>query len=56
MAISMLESDWLAPHHPIPNAKFLPIIALLNRYTYHKNAKGTPSPCHQILYQPQINE
>ena len=24
-----LDPDWLAPHHPIPNAKFLPITAFL---------------------------
>ena len=23
--VQMLHSDWLAPHHPIPNAKFIPI-------------------------------
>ena len=56
MEISMLESDWLAPHHPIANAKFPPIIDLLNRYTYHKSAKGSPPPCPQILLAPQINK
>ena len=34
-----LDPDCLAPHHPIPNAKFPPITALLNRPTYHKSAK-----------------
>ena len=28
MEISMLGSDWLTPHHPIPNFKFPPIAAL----------------------------
>ena len=44
MESSMLESDWLAPRHPIQNAKFLPITALLNRSTYHKSVKGSPPP------------
>ena len=39
-----LDPDWLAPHHPIPNAKFPPITALLNRPTYHKSAKVSPPP------------
>ena len=30
-----LDADWLAPRHNIPNAKFPPITALLNRSTYH---------------------
>ena len=54
-----LEADWLAPHHPIPNAKFPPITALLNRsayHTYHKSAKGSASPCPQISWEPEINE
>ena len=55
MEISMLESDWLAPHHPILNAKFSPITAFLNRSTYHKGAKGSPPPCPQILWAPQTN-
>ena len=38
-----LDADWLAPHHNIPNAKFPPITALLNRSTYHKSAKGSPT-------------
>ena len=38
METSMLESDWLTPHHPILNAKFPPITVLLNRSTYHKSA------------------
>ena len=42
-----LHPDWLAPHHPIPNAKFPPITGLLNRPTY---------PFPQILWEPQINE
>ena len=56
MEISMLESDWLAPHHPILNAKFSPITTFLNMSTYHKRAKGSPPPCPQILWEPQINE
>ena len=56
MEISILQSDWLVPHHPIPNTKFLPITAFLNRSTYHKSAKGSPQPCPQILWVPQINE
>ena len=51
-----LDPDWLAPHHPIPNAKFPPITALLNRPTYHKGAKVSPPPFPQILWEPQINE
>ena len=31
-----LDPDWLAPHHPIPNAKFPPITALLNMPTYSR--------------------
>ena len=54
--ISMLESYWLAPLHPILNAKFSPITAFLNRSTYHKSTKGSPPPCPQILWAPQINE
>ena len=30
MENSITESDWLFPHHPIPNAKFPPITTLLN--------------------------
>ena len=48
MEISMVESDWLAPYHLIPNAKFPPIAAFLNRstyHTYHKSAKASPPPC-----------
>ena len=51
-----LHPDWLAPHHPIPNAKFPPITALLNRPTYHKRSKVSPPPFPQILWEPQINE
>ena len=51
-----LDPDWLAPHHPIPNAKFPPITALLNRPTYHKSSKVSPPPFPQILWEPQINE
>ena len=51
-----LDPDWLAPHHPIPNAKFSPITALLNRPTYHKRSKVSPLPFSQILWEPQINE
>ena len=56
MGISILKSAWLAPYHPIPNAKFPPITALLNRSIYHKSAKGSPPPCPEILWAPQINE
>ena len=51
-----LDPDCLAPHHPIPNAKFPPITALLNMTTYHKSAKVSPQPFPQILWEPQINE
>ena len=51
-----LDPDWLAPHHPIPNAKFPPITGLLNRPTYHKRSKVSPPPFPQILWEPQINE
>ena len=51
-----LDPDWLAPHHPIPNAKFPPITALLNMHTYHKSAKVSPPPFPQISWEPQINE
>ena len=33
-----LDPDWLAPHHPIPNAKFPPITAFLK-------CAFSPSPC-----------
>ena len=56
MEISMLESYWLAPLHPILNAKFSPITIFVNRSTYHKSAKGSPPPCPQILWAPQISE
>ena len=49
-----LDPDWLAPHHPIPNAKFPPITVLLN--TYHKRSKVSPPPFPQILWEHQINE
>ena len=52
---SELDPDWLAPHHPIPNAKYPPITALLNRPTY-KRSKVSPPPLPQILWEPQINE
>ena len=51
-----LDPDWLTPHHPISNAKFPPITALLNRPTYHKSAKVSPPPFPQIFWEPQINE
>ena len=51
-----LDPDWSAPHHPIPNAKFPPITALLNRPTYHKRSKVFSPPFPQILWEPQINE
>ena len=56
MEIAILESDWLALHHPILNANFSSITAFLNRSTYHKSTKGSPPPCSQILWAPQINE
>ena len=40
----MLVSDSLFPHHPILNAKFPPITALLNRSTYHKMPKAPLHP------------
>ena len=43
-----LYPDWLAPHHPIPNAKFPPITALLTGPTYHKRSKVCPTPFPQI--------
>ena len=48
-----LDPDWLAPHHPIPNAKFPPITALLNRPSYHKRSKVSPPPFPQILWDPK---
>ena len=51
-----LDPDWLAPHHPIPNAKFPPITALLNMPTYHKSTKVSPPPFPQISWKPLINE
>ena len=51
-----LDPDWLAPHHPIPNAKFPPVTVLLNRPTYHKRSKVSPPPFPQMLWEPQINE
>ena len=61
-----LNPHWLAPHQPIPNAKFPPITALLNRPTYHKSAKVSPHPFPKshgnpksmnklILNKPAIN-
>ena len=32
MEICMLESDWLIPHHAMPNSKFLPITAYKQVY------------------------
>ena len=46
--ISMLESDWLFAHHPIPNVKYPPITALSNKSTYHKCTKGFPPSSPQI--------
>ena len=48
-----LDPDWLAPHHPIPNAKFPPITTLLNRPTYHKSAKVSPSPFPKSYGNPK---
>ena len=53
---SELDPDCLAPNHPIQNAKFPPITALLNMPTYHKSVKVSPPPFPQILWEPQINE
>ena len=46
---TLLSRDVVKWRHWIPNAKFLPITAMLNRPTYHKSAKvlspnlsGTP--------------
>ena len=52
MEISMLESDWLTPHHPILIAKFPSITALLNRSNYHKSSKVSQPSCPQILWTP----
>ena len=49
-----LDPDWLAPHHPNPNAKFSSITALINRPTYHKRSKVSPPTFPQILWEPQI--
>ena len=44
-------------HHRIPNPKCLPITTLLNKYTYHKSAKGSPSPYPQIsLHHKSMNK
>ena len=43
-----LDPDWLALHHPISNAKFPPMTALLNRPTYHKRSKVSPPPFPQM--------
>ena len=51
----MLESDWLAPHHPILNAKFSVITVFLSKSTY-QSAKGFQPPCIQILWAHQVNE
>ena len=48
-----LDADWLAPHHPIPNAKFPPITALLNRPTYHKRSKVSPPPFPKSYGNPR---
>ena len=53
---SELDPDWLALRHPIPNAKFPPITALLNMPTYHKSAKVFPPPFPQILWELQMNQ
>ena len=39
-----LDPDWLAPHHPIPNAKFPPITAFLK-------LAFSPSISHKIFLQ-----
>ena len=38
-----LEPDWLAPHHPIPNAKFPPITAFLK-------LAFSPPPCPTRIF------
>ena len=43
-------------HHPIPNDKLPPMTSLLNKSTYHKITKGSPPPCPQMSWAPQINE
>ena len=43
-------SDWLFPHHPIPNDKLQPITLLLGRPTYHKSATVSPPPFPQISW------
>ena len=47
-----LDPDWLAPHHPIPNAKFPPITALLNRPIYHKRSKVSPTLSPNLMGTP----
>ena len=47
MEHSITESDWLFPHHPIPNAKSPPITTLLIRSTHHKSANGFPPPVYK---------
>ena len=47
------QPDWLAPHHPIPNAKFIPITALLNRPTHHKRSKVSPPPFSKSYGNPK---
>ena len=53
---SKLNPDWLAPDHPIPNAKIPPITALLNMPIYHKSAKVSQPPFAQILWEPRISQ
>ena len=48
-----LDPDCLAPHHPIWNAKFSPITALLNRPTYHKRSKVSPPPFPKSYWIPK---
>ena len=51
-----MDTDWLAPQHPIPNDKLPPITTLISRPTYHKSAKVFPPPFPQISWEPQANE
>ena len=52
MEISILLPDWLLPHHPIPDPKFPPITALLNRPTYHKSERSPLHPVHKSSGHP----
>ena len=47
-----LDPDWLAPHHPIPNAKFPPITALLNMLII-KVPRCPHHPCPKSCWNPK---